>query len=235
MSINVLVLGLAADCWVAPLHPAIWMALALVGFVTIWLATRAFAKGLRRRKAEEIDQFLDHFRNDALTGTLNRSFFLDRMRSEALPGTLLVIDVDHFKAINDRFGHYMGDAALTHLASCMLNGIEDGYVGRLGGEEFAVFLPGLELAAGSAAAEQLRALIECSEFEFDGNRLAMTVSIGVAQHSPEIPIGRTLRTADDNLYAAKKSGRNRIATHSNTVILLQERLDQTQRQALTNG
>lgn len=208
-----------------PVPPAMWIALSGIGFAVTWLAAHNFVDALKLRNSEQVEQLIELLRHDALTGTLNRTFFLDRMRSQGLPGVLLVVDVDHFKKINDRFGHYTGDAALTHLATCMLKHQSHGYVGRLGGEEFAVFLPGRTLAEGCTEADQLRSVIEDSEFEFDNNLHVMTVSIGVANHNPAFPIGRTLRAADDNLYAAKKSGRNCVAAHTNTVRLMQDRLD----------
>lgn len=233
ISINLLALGFATNWLFDPVPPAMWIALSGIGFAVTWLAMQNFASALKLRNSEQVEKLIELLRHDALTGTLNRSFFLDQMRSQALPGALLVIDVDHFKKINDRFGHYTGDAALTHLAACMLKHVPKGYVGRLGGEEFAVFLPGRSLDEGCAEADQLRGLIQDSEFEFDNKLHVITVSIGVASHNPDFPIGRTLRVADDNLYAAKKSGRNCVAAHANTVRLIQNRLGTTERQAIS--
>ena len=226
---SLLVVALSVDRWIAAFDASIWVVVAFTFAALSWVGARQFGRNFQVRRAAQMEHFFALLRHDALTGTLNRNFFIDRVRSEGKPGSLLVIDVDHFKAINDRFGHYTGDAALAHLATCMIREVgQRGYVGRLGGEEFAVFFPGLLLTASCVAAEELRETIEASEFEFDGRLEALTVSIGVSEHGLDKPIGRTLRIADDNLYAAKKVGRNCIAAHSNASILLQERAERVQ-------
>ena len=202
------------------------IALAICLFLSFILA-RIILSRLRASRDAGMQRFYDLLRHDALTGALTRTFFLDRIRAEARAGALLVIDVDHFKAVNDEHGHYTGDAALTHIASALAGEIgRDGYFGRLGGEEFAVFFPGAGDATGLERAELLRKAVEASDFEFNGISLAITVSIGISHHGIDTPIGKSLRLADDNLYAAKKSGRNCVSDQANSVLALQQRLKQ---------
>lgn len=217
-----------------PVPGPVWVVAGLLAGVATVMAVSHVADQIAVSRDAREERFYNLLRHDALTGTLNRSFFLDRIRAEAVSGALLVIDVDHFKAVNDRFGHYTGDAALTHLATAMIREFEGcGFVGRLGGEEFAIYLPGTNFERACSATEALRGAIEANEFEFDGQLLTLTVSIGLAMHEPQVPIGKTLRVADDNLYAAKKAGRNCVATHTNPVILLQERIVHSQRRTGT--
>lgn len=197
--------------------------LACIGVA--WLAVRLTFSRLEKIQDTKLERFYELLRHDALTGLLNRTFFLDQIRSEARDGILLVIDVDHFKAVNDRYGHYTGDAALEHLASIMSAEVgECGFLGRLGGEEFAAFLPECDFDQGIAKAEQLREAVAAAWLEFDGTTVALTVSVGAAYHASIAPIGQTLKLADDRLYAAKKAGRNCVAAHANPVIAMRGKL-----------
>lgn len=155
---------------------------------------------------------------DPLTGLLNRRGFMER--AELLIGrntrgggrvSLLMFDLDHFKLINDRYGHAGGDAALRVFSETIQYTMRDGdVIGRLGGEEFAA------LVAGSAeeaeiAAERVRAAFEADGAVIVGHRMAATVSIGVADCLARgCNIGRLLSRADAALYASKQSGRNRV-------------------------
>lgn len=226
--VNVLMLWTAANAAMPPLPWTVWCLTGAAAIAMTLMAVRNVSEQIAISHDAREERFYNLLRYDALTGTLNRSFFLDRIRAEGVGGALLVIDVDHFKSVNDRFGHYTGDAALTHLANCMIREFADcGYVGRLGGEEFAVYLPGADFEHACSVTEALRAAIEANEFEFDGQLLTLTVSIGLAMHDAQVPIGKTLRNADDTLYAAKKAGRNCVATHTNPVVLMQERIVQS--------
>ena len=157
---------------------------------------------------------------DALTGLPNRraldvlAMSLRRPTSAQPPVALLMIDIDHFKQINDRHGHAIGDAALRHVATVLRSGLRHpDTVMRWGGEEFAVCLQGVGPDAAGEVAEKLRARVEATPLLLPGadEPLRMTVSIGVAQlavgESPVQALGR----ADAALYRAKLEGRNRIA------------------------
>lgn len=157
---------------------------------------------------------------DALTGLRNRRYFLEgaetefaRARRHGRGFSLLILDVDHFKKVNDTYGHAAGDRCLQGLAEvCNRNLREVDLIGRLGGEEFAVAMPEADLATARQVAERLRQQIAENEVAGDQGPLRITVSIGVSSARPEDKgLDQTLRRADQALYAAKNSGRNRVA------------------------
>jgi diguanylate cyclase (GGDEF)-like protein len=169
---------------------------------------------------------------DALTGWHNRRYLqsrlneeLARCRRERTPLTCLMIDADHFKSVNDRFGHLAGDEVLRQLAHCISGEVRGSDVSaRYGGEEFVVLLPGTGIAAGFLLAERIRAAVAAEPFELPaGSPLPVTVSIGVAEHSPsleerdlKVAAERLLTLADAALYEAKASGRNAVARAANS-------------------
>ena len=171
------------------------------------------------RSAAEL-RLLRFANTDYLTGLSNRRHFangfqLEReqaKRTEA-PLSLLLIDIDHFKQINDSYGHEAGDLALQHMARMLRANLRaDDTVGRLGGEEFAVLLPDTSLAVAQERAEQLRRSIESTPFKSARGEISFTVSIGIAQMTCAQAEYQTLYTvADRNLYKAKAAGRNRVA------------------------
>lgn len=166
---------------------------------------------LIRMQHETIQRVDDHMRFDLLTGALNRSHFLDSIRSRAASGVLMIVDADHFKQVNDRLGHAAGDEALGILVQAMHNVVGNrGIVGRLGGEEFGIFLPGFDIAAGEQMSERLCQAIRGIDMLVDGKPLRMTISIGGTLHHRHLTIGHSLKTADQRLYVAKNSGRDRF-------------------------
>jgi diguanylate cyclase (GGDEF)-like protein len=159
---------------------------------------------------------------DGLTQLYNRRAFDERLakaraREERQPAGgrfgVLLLDIDHFKKLNDTFGHPAGDAALKHTARVLEQHLREGdEAARYGGEEFAIILPGADAAGALPLAERVRAAIEKSHLVFEGARLAVTVSVGVAawpEDGHELP--DLLGAADRALYAAKEGGRNRVA------------------------
>jgi len=157
---------------------------------------------------------------DSLTGLVNRRAFFERTdgarqlaaRLQA-PVSLMMLDLDHFKSLNDRHGHAAGDDALCLFAATALGTLRDNDImGRLGGEEFALVLPGTELEGAMQAAERLRAAVQEAGCGEGGVASAMTVSIGVVAIAPHEHINAALARADHALYAAKSAGRNRIAS-----------------------
>ncbi|MFV3128072.1 diguanylate cyclase [Niveispirillum sp. KHB5.9] len=202
-----------------------YVALAVLAGLTlaIGLVTARFRtlNGLLRAEVAERARLEAHFRTlasqDGLTGLPNRRAFLDQAQAElararvtGLPLSLLMLDIDHFKAINDRFGHAAGDASLIAFCNaCRATLREQDVMGRLGGEEFAVLLGDTEIGGALATAERLRAAVE--ERGADTvERHFLTVSVGVATLSGDENLDQLLIRADRALYTAKMEGRNRV-------------------------
>lgn len=156
---------------------------------------------------------------DPLTGAYNREFLLARLpkeieatidRDSAL--SIAMVDVDHFKAVNDLHGHAAGDLALRHIARCLTLALRtEDRVARFGGEEFVVLLPGCGLARAGAEAERLRLGVQAAPLVEGGATVGLSVSIGVAEWAgPVEEVSRLLVRADEALYRAKRLGRNRV-------------------------
>ena len=158
---------------------------------------------------------------DFLTGIANnRRFFeagereIQRARRYGHPLAALMLDLDHFKKVNDTYGHAAGDKVLVEMTATVRNLLRDIDVfGRLGGEEFAILLPETDLAGGRATAERLRAAIAETAIDAGNRLLRTTISIGVTLLSPEDNgMDALLKRADDAMYEAKRNGRNRVVT-----------------------
>lgn len=155
---------------------------------------------------------------DVLTGALSRRNFLNLAEQELarsirykLPLMVLMLDLDHFKLINDSYGHAAGDAILqgfVQTVTCVLR--ESDLVGRIGGEEFAVLLPNTTLEGGRALAQRIVEMVRTSPVEVDGKCIPFTVSIGVSCLSTETSFAALLKSADAALYRAKNAGRDRF-------------------------
>jgi diguanylate cyclase (GGDEF)-like protein len=166
------------------------------------------------------DELLVLATTDFLTGLPNRREFMARLDDEQARlqrdiserGAVLMLDLDHFKRINDEYGHATGDAVLRHMAGLMRDSQRKiDTLGRVGGEEFAVLLPGADMANAAAFAERLRQRIAGTPLEVDGRLLAVTVSIGIAALDAGDSSGdAALVRADKALYCAKRGGRNRV-------------------------
>ncbi|MDN4038890.1 GGDEF domain-containing protein [Massilia sp. YIM B02443] len=155
---------------------------------------------------------------DCLTGLPNRHAFLERAEGarqaaqrQRQPLALMMIDIDHFKQINDRWGHASGDDALVVFARTARQVMrEHETIGRLGGEEFAMMLPATGLEAAVQAANRLRLAVRAATVITSGPSYTMTVSIGVVVLDPNEDLGDALARADHALYAAKREGRDRV-------------------------
>ena len=151
---------------------------------------------------------------DWLTACLNRRAFTHQVSGhlDAEPeGAFLVIDADHFKVINDHYGHDRGDEVLKLMATTIKVNLREGdLVGRLGGEEFGVFLKGASPQVAALVAERSRRAIEKTPFMPDGSTYPLSVSVGVAVYDRPISFSDLFRIADRRLYGAKQSGRNRV-------------------------
>ncbi len=180
-------------------------------------------KATERAMAKALDEAQDQALRDPLTGLFNRRYIeavlpaeLARAHRYEVPLSLLVVDVDHFKRVNDRFGHPVGDGVLIRLAGVMsrVRRVSD-TCGRMGGEEFCIVLPLSNAAAGQAAAERLHRVVRALRFE-EEPELRVTVSIGVATTPKamldtdfEGQVRQLLARADEALYEAKRTGRDR--------------------------
>lgn len=206
--------GMAPGFPLLAFNVLVWPACAIVAF-----SLYEFDRLTRRLfvTRQEVQQLA---LKDALTGVGNRRYFEERAKA-ALAGTirrkaplaLLMIDIDHFKEVNDRYGHAAGDAVLRALAGTLVRSLRGGDVcGRLGGEEFAAVLPDESREGAAATAERLRAAVERLNVGSGGNEwIRFTVSVGVAAY-PENgeTLSALMKRADARLYHAKEGGRNRM-------------------------
>ena len=150
--------------------------------------------------------------HDALTGVLNRSAVIDRT-SRALRvdrAVMILLDIDEFKRVNDDFGHPVGDAVIRGIVDCLRRIVGDrGVIGRVGGEEFTVLLPGHDLADALQLAERMRGAIGNHVFAAPVNR-RITASFGVSANPARTDFDTAYGLADSALYEAKRRGRNRV-------------------------
>ena len=190
------------------------MGMALLAVAPLTVAS---VNAARNHLLASLNHAADH---DALTAVLNRSAFLrrgrqrlDQARGDGTPVAAMMLDIDHFKSVNDRHGHAAGDAVLAAFAQRVRTHLrEDGLFGRFGGEEFAVLLPGVDADAALAVGERLRHIASEAVLLDDGRALDVTVSVGVAVSSGSglDRLEDLLHQADNALYRAKAMGRNRV-------------------------
>ena len=145
-----------------------------------------------------------------LLEALDREFSRARRYDRAL--AMAMLDLDHFKATNDKYGHLTGDYVLKEVATIIKRRIRREEVfARYGGEEFAIVLPEADAAGAREFAESVREIVEAHTFEFEGNRMSITISVGIGLLDQDLARPTDLiRVADENLYAAKRTGRNRV-------------------------
>jgi diguanylate cyclase (GGDEF)-like protein len=155
---------------------------------------------------------------DGLTEIHNKRYLveqLDRELSRATrhgrPLTLVMCDIDHFKLVNDELGHLAGDHVLKELAQLIKGRLRpDDVIARYGGEEIAIVLPETDLAGGILIADELRQMVEREVFVFEDDEVEITLSFGVAQHKPSWDWYAFVKASDEQLYVAKRAGRNRV-------------------------
>lgn len=186
------------------------LSLAIFG-VALALSVLAVIVNDRIRKID------DERTTDSLSGILNRRGFEERFsrltdQMTNAVGALLLIDIDHFKRINDRYGHLTGDAVIKDIAKLIheMTAPLDGLACRLGGEEFAVLLTAVDEKEAVTAAENIRAGIEKNHTTSQSSTVASTVSIGICTYITVKSLDELLKHADEALYIAKRGGRNRV-------------------------
>jgi len=193
-----------------------------IGYMTIALTFHATLMGLVVGRI--LAELRYRSRHDALTGLLNRRAMEERLlaqvqrsRRTGEPFAVLMLDLDHFKAINDRHGHAAGDRALQHASATLKSGLREvDAVARFGGEEFLVLMPGATLEAALPVAERLRTALVADAPRVDGAMLLLSTSIGIAQwREPEDPSHVVMR-ADAALYEAKSRGRDCVVVETAT-------------------
>ena len=202
-----------------------WFKLIHFETLVFVVGTAIFTVAMAKERAEH--RYLEAARVDPLTGVANRRAFMEtaesllrRCQMEDAPLSIVLFDLDHFKAINDTFGHSSGDRVLqkfTALARDLLRSTD--YMARPGGEEFAMLLPGSSRGAAYVVAERIRAAFAeatctCAG---DGHEIRATVSAGVATAGPSSTLDSLIAEADRMLYSAKAEGRNRVKTGERTI------------------
>jgi two-component system cell cycle response regulator len=189
----------------------------LLARVRTQLRQKRYADSLR----EKVQQSIELALYDPLTGLNNRRFLenhlatmLDNARMRRTPLTLMILDIDHFKQVNDTYGHDCGDEVLKSFADRLRGIIRGGdLLCRLGGEEFVIVMPNVEVSAAARIAERARQAIQQEPFVIDagGRAIPVTTSIGVAERGPDDDTSSLYRRADRALYRAKSEGRNRVS------------------------
>lgn len=226
----VVLFGRAGVAWVMYENPqaapavAVWLSYTLM-IALFCLSAQIY--GLPLQEFTRSERTLEHLASvDPLTEVLNRRSFFDKAQtlwrthqSNGCPFSVLMLDLDRFKAINDRHGHPTGDRVIVAFARLLRDAMRrDDLLGRMGGEEFAIILPGVATAQALEVAERIRAASEAVEvMSDDGFRVRLTVSIGLAQGAGGTSLDDLLKQADEALYRAKDQGRNQVVMLAATV------------------
>lgn len=205
--------------------PVLWRMLAVQQVMALNLL-HVLARRIRENNAvllgslELQRQYRSKAETDALTGLHNRAWFeevfpkqLELCERTGQHVSLLMVDIDHFKKVNDEYGHTCGDEALRHMGNLLRRNLRStDLCARYGGEEMIVLMPGTEVIHGQLTAERLRESVASTPLRLqDGRELVIQVSGGIAQWQPGTALNALIRSADRALYNAKEGGRNRIA------------------------
>jgi two-component system cell cycle response regulator len=166
-------------------------------------------------------QLFESALRDGLTNTFNRRYFLDRLHGElrfavrhGKPIALLFVDIDHFKKVNDTYGHQAGDQVLAAVARIMMTTVRaEDVLARYGGEEFAIICREIELEGAEALAKRLVAAVAAKPLEFGGQQIPVTISVGAAVDHGRSEAQALIAAADAAMYEAKRTGRNRVCLH----------------------
>jgi len=165
-------------------------------------------------------QAIQSAHTDPLTGVLNRSTLQSVFHKEASLSkrqnsnlSLVMLDIDFFKAINDKYGHLAGDEALKEVTKCISQTArESDHIFRFGGEEFAILLNGTDLKGAKLLAERLRKAIQSITINYEATQFCLTVSMGVTLYRQNEPLEKMMKRADEALYKGKETGRNKVVS-----------------------
>lgn len=180
----------------------------------VWTAKNITQRHWLEMRLKELSE------KDDLTGIANRRSFTESLlkaiedfHRDQRQFSLLMLDIDHFKRVNDSMGHSVGDEAIRSVAQLLNNQLKNSdCFGRIGGEEFAVILYNTDLATSVLVAEKLRRCLENASFDIDGYQVALTISIGATEVlASDVAIKSILTRADDAMYCSKNLGRNRVS------------------------
>lgn len=198
----------------------VWiLMITLACWVFAWLSEYA-----RHKTNEQLIDAITHLEHYAFTDTLTRignrrEFENTFIRENALqirkhkPFAIMMFDLDHFKSVNDRYGHNAGDAVLVHTANLLRTTLRTSdQVCRWGGEEFVALLPDITLDAAAEIAERIRVTVENTPCVYENHSIAYTISAGVYLCSENLPLEKHIQQVDNLLYQAKENGRNQICT-----------------------
>jgi len=198
-------------------YSVIWRLLIAVSIILMLLAYRYYVVSRHNQALQQVNKKLEKMsHSDQLTGIPNRhflhySFQLEQSKalSSQQPFSLVILDIDLFKAINDSFGHIVGDDIIKRVARLLVDNIRDkDNVGRWGGEEFLIICPNTELAGAKSLADDLRELI--ASYDFSLKNMPVTASFGVTEYKANEPMEECIKRADQGLYLAKQGGRNKV-------------------------
>ncbi|WP_102794401.1 sensor domain-containing diguanylate cyclase [Bowmanella denitrificans] len=178
--------------------------------ILYWL-TALLSKKFQRNVYQRIN-------TDSLTGLSNRAHIdsvFQLFKEKQLPLSLVLADIDHFKSVNDTYGHNLGDQVIRAVAEQLSHGVREGdYVGRWGGEEFVLLLPGASLTSAEQIAERIRLAVASVAIPTDDGALSVTISLGVTQADKYHALVDLIHNADKALYQAKNDGRNKVVSFS---------------------
>ena len=219
----------SANAGIAVSNDQLWF--LLVGLLAgILLTSPLFVLYYRRRLATEVRQLelrraeyescLKEARTDAVTRLANRWAFdaeieerFATYRRDGRKFALAMVDIDHFKPINDGFGHQAGDEVLRHVGRVLHDSFTDAFlVARYGGEEFALILPGGAVSVAERI-DRVRRRIAAEEIPTTAGPLRITISVGVSEAGGDAGVAKLIGRADESLYAAKQAGRDRVYLH----------------------
>ncbi|MGR9087771.1 MAG: transporter substrate-binding domain-containing diguanylate cyclase, partial [Gammaproteobacteria bacterium] len=195
-----------------------WKVLISIAILLFLMAVREYIVSKYKARLVALNKELEQLsKTDSLTGIANRHLLNHVLHEEIARSqryhskfSIIMLDVDHFKSINDHFGHSEGDHILQSIAGCIADSTRvNDTAGRWGGEEFLILCPGTDLNGAVQLAEAMRQTIECHDF---GLPSCVTVSLGVAEHHDNQSLESFIRLVDNALYEAKNEGRNQVKT-----------------------